>query len=216
MSARIRRLALIFTLWTLLAACRQSNASPVGTDLLFHDDFEPGQIGAWQIEGDETARAAIEGGELKIAVDAPQTIHYATLSEPAFEDFVLEVDVTRLEGDLESSAGVLFRISDENQFYRFEITGESLYMVERHDSDGTWARLIEGWTESPAINGGLGATNKLTIKADGANLSFYVNEQLILQTADDNYGLGKIALDAGTFGRPGLRIAFDNLKVSKP
>lgn len=211
-----RLLAPSWLLWLFIAGCSQPQTSPLSRDDLFQDGFQVGETGAWRIEGDTVARAFIDDGLLFIEIDASQTIHFATLSEPAFEDFVLEVDVTLLEGDPESSAGVLFRMSAPDQFYRFEITGSGLYMIERRNGDGSWTRFVERWTQSDAIRVGLLESNRLKIVAEGANLSLFVNDQLLLQTSDDVYASGKIALDAGTFGLPGLKVAFDNVNVRKP
>lgn len=211
-----RYLAAISLLALLSAGCSRQPLAPTDGDQLYHDEFVVGETGVWQIEGDELARALVEDGRLQIEIDEVQTIHFATLAEPKFEDFTLSVDVNFIEGDLENSAGVLFRMVSPQQFYRFDITGSGLYIVERHNDDGSWTRFTEQWTATSALKSGLQQINRLKIVADGPNFSFYANDQLLLQTSDDQYPGGQIALDGGTFGQAGLKVSFDNLDVKKP
>lgn len=205
--------AILFVL-TLTACGSDSDLSTKGR--LFHDEFVSGETGSWLMEGDEVGRAAIIGEQLFVEIDEPHTIHYVTLEEPTFDDFELELDATQIAGDLESSFGVIFRLQEPAQFYRFDITGSGLFVVERHDLDGGWTRFVEGWEVSEAINQGLHAVNHLKVVAVGSALSFYVNDTLLLQATDSSFGGGSIALDAGTFGRPGLQVVFDNVVVSSP
>lgn len=211
--------ALSFLLLLLLLGCSQNvgvPGLPVGEDVLFADDFSPGQGGEWQLEGDEQGQALLMDGQLLLEINAPNTVQYATLAEPSPSDFVLEVDATLTAGGLDSTYGILFRIAEAKQFYRFALTGNGYYMVERHNEDDTWTRLIPEWEESEAINSGLNQTNHLAVRVAGGTFSVYANDQLLAEVADDRYPSGTIALSAGTFGQPGLRVAFDNLILREP
>lgn len=201
-----------------LTACDQATSRPLSTtqNILYTDSFVAGETGPWQTEGDEFGRSAVVNERLVIEVNAPNVIQFTTLQEPAFADFVLEVDVTQLGGHPESSYGVLFRMHSPQEFYRFDITGSGMYVIERHNANGTWTRLISDWTPSGAIRQGSNVTNRLTVVADGANLSFYVNGELLREVVDGSYWEGNIALSAGTFGQTGLSVAFDNLVVRAP
>ncbi len=202
----------VLCLFWALVACGESSDS----DLLFQDEFAAGEMGNWLVEGDALARTAVLNEQLLIAIDAPNLVQFSTLQTPTFADFVLEVDASQVAGDAESSFGVLFRVQDPTQFYRFEITGNGLYMIERHNADNTWTQLLPDWVSTPAINQGLNSVNQLKVVAVGQVLTFYVNGTLLQQVTDATYGAGAIALDAGTFGRPGLQVAFDNVKVTRP
>lgn len=195
----------------LLVACASS-----GDEVLFQETFAAGEMGNWLVEGDALAQTAVLNEQLLITIDAPNLVQFSTLQTPSFADFVLEVDASQIAGDVESSFGVLFRMQNPTQFYRFDITGNGLYMIERHNADNTWTQLLPDWTTTPAINQGLNSTNQLKVVAVGASLSFYVNGILLQEIQDVTYGAGTIALDAGTFGRSGLQVVFDNVKVTQP
>jgi hypothetical protein len=200
----------------LLAACAGRPPTIIEENVLFRDEFAAGQTGSWVLEADEAGRTAIVNEQLLIEINAPHTLQFATLAEPTFADFVVEVEARQLAGDSESSFGLLLRMQNGVEFYRFEITGSGLYIIERRHSDGAWTRLIEDWTESSLINQGLNAPNRLRVAAMGPLLSFYVNDLLLQEVTDATYAAGTIGLDAGTFNQANLQVAFDNLVVRRP
>jgi hypothetical protein len=109
---------------------------------------------------------------------------------------------------------VLARMRGADQFYRFEITSNGLFMAERHNADGSWSQYLDDWTESPAIKQGLNTVNRLKVEANGSNLKFYVNDTLLHEVYDNGVGLeATVGLDAGTFGHTGLQVAFDNVVI---
>lgn len=168
------------------------------------------------MEGDNLGRTAIVDERLVIELDSSNIMQFATLSDVTFSNFALEVDVRQLKGDLGNSFGVLFRMQDAGQFYRFDITGNGLYMIERRNADGTWTRFVDDWTESPAINQGHNVTNRLRVEAIGRNIILSINDIVVQQISDNLYTSGAIALDAGTFVQPEMQVAFDNVVVRQP
>jgi len=220
-SSRLSRIALSLPVVLLLAACglrpmQSSGARPgePATDGAVSETFVPGRTGNWLFEADDKASTAITNEELAITITVPNTIQYATLGDRTFGDFVLEVDTWRRSGPPEGSYGVLFRMQEDGQFLRFDITGGGQYVVERHNADGSWTRLTPDWVASPAINQEMNALNRLKILAAGSNLTFYANDILLLQLTDDAPAAGAIALDAGTFGGGNLQVSFDNLTIT--
>jgi hypothetical protein len=140
-------------------------------------------------------------------------MQFATLQQQTFSDFVLEIDAQQTSGNPDSSYGVLFRMQDDSQFYRFEITADGHFMLERRNGDGTWTRMLPDWTQSAAINQGINVVNRLKIIASGSQISIYANDVLLQQVSDPTYTTGTIGLDAGSFGDANLQVAFDNLVV---
>ncbi|HEX6385766.1 MAG TPA: family 16 glycoside hydrolase [Anaerolineae bacterium] len=202
-----------------VVGCSRATLQPVvelDPNVLYHDEFVAGETGEWQIEGDSAGQTAVINEQLIIELNAPHTLQFATLNNLTFANFVLEVDARQVRGDVQNSYGVLFRLQDPGRFYRFEITGSGLYMLERRNADGTWTRFLEDWAPSPAINQGINASNRLKVVAAGPVLSAYVNDVLLQEVNDDAYVAGAIALDAGTFNQPVTYVAFDNLVVRQP
>lgn len=206
----------------LLVACE---TSPGGTflgpdvtdsDLLYGDDFSEGSAGPWLLEGDESGATVVENGRMLIEVAEPGTLQFTTLQEPAFTDFDLTVESELIEGGREATLGLLFRMAGPEAFYRFELTGDGRYIVERRDAGGDWTRLVDGWQRSEAIASGAGAMNRLRMTAVGPLMTFYANDELLTEVQDSRYVSGTIALDAGSFGGQRTVAAFDNLAVRAP
>jgi len=203
----------------IFAGCSQqpsTSATATPDDVLFFDNFSVGTSGNWQTEADEAGRTAIENGQMIVAVNAENTLQYTTLRDEIFDDFILEVEVSAIEGAAENSFGILFRMQTPSEFYRFDITGDGKYMVERSDAEEIWTRLLDDWTASESINQGLSSINKLRIEALGSELTFYINDSEVHQLQDTQYSSGNIALDAGAFGQSSVTAAFDNIVVQSP
>ena len=202
----------------LLSGCQLLSGSqaPETETAIFRDAFVVGETGSWQLEGDEVSKVSITSEQLLVEVNAPDTVQFAALLEPTFDDFVLEADARLLSGDTGGSFGVLFRMEDPESFYRFEITGNGMYIIERHDPGAQWVRFVDEWRDTAAINQGLNANNRLKVVARGPAMTFYVNDILVGEISDSQYSNGNIAFDAGTFGRPQLRVAFDNVVITPP
>ena len=203
-----------------LAACADSSGGSTGakiedSGLLFGDEFGP-ENGPWLIEGDEFGSTAIEDGRMLIDVAQANSLQFTTLDEPEFTDFDLSVETQLIDGGREATYGVLFRMASPEEFYRFEMTGDGRYVVERRELDGSWQRLVNGWQKSDVLATGTGAINNLRITAVGPVLTFYANDEMLQELQDSRYPAGKIALDAGTFGQQRTVVAFDNLAVRSP
>ncbi|MDA0244148.1 MAG: hypothetical protein OT477_12085 [Chloroflexi bacterium] len=184
--------------------------------ILFQEQFVAGQTADWYTERDELGQSYVAEESLLIALDAADMAQYTALQEPLFDDFVLEVDATQLEGSLNNSYGLLFRLQSNEAFYRFDITGTGLFVVEKQTAAGQWQRFSNGWQESAAIVQGLGRVNRLKVSAVGTALTFYINDQQVASFVDGSFSSGKIALDASTFGQGGLVVSFDNVVVRRP
>lgn len=211
----------LLIVFVLLAACGGRPLLPSAGDSVssesnngtYQDAFVPGETGNWVFESDEFGSTAIVNEQLVVTVAAPNTIQYAALDDEVFGDFALEVDAWQRSGPVESSYGILFRMADGMQFYRFDVTGNGLFMVERHNSDGTWVRLLPDWTPAAALTQGLNVANRLKVIAAGSTLTFFANDVLLTQITDNTFTTGGIALDAGTFGGGNLQVSFDNLNI---
>ena len=206
---------IFFTLFLISCSDMQVKIPGVSRPI-FREEFVLGETGSWLLESDESGSTTIIPEQLLIEVNEPQLVQYATLTEPAMSDFFLEVEGQILSGSPQSSYGVLFRMQNPQQFYRFEITGDGTYILERHDAGGSRALFMGDWRDAASINQGLNVVNRLGVEAQGSKISLLVNDVLLEQITDDTYSSGYIGLDAGTFDNSPLRVAFDNLVVRPP
>lgn len=201
----------------LFAACGRLGADGgQGEDVLFQDDFSDPLAGNWHLEADEQGQSEIVDGSLMVRIQEPSTAQFVTLEGQVFTDFLLEADASQVGGQQGAGYGILVRMLAPGQFYRFEVTSNGEYVAERHDDEGSWERLSDGWQSSPAILRGLHETNRLRVTAAGSTLSFYANDTLLVQVIDSTYDRGVVALEAGTFNQSETLVAFDNVVLRRP
>jgi hypothetical protein len=202
---------------TLAAACDAVEVPLPGAGrTLYRDEFVQGFTGSWQLEHDDLGSSVIVPEQMLIELNAPNLVQYAMLEEPAFSDFALEVEAGLDHGSPSSTYGILFRMQGPQEFYRFAVTADGMYIVERHNLDGSIARFTNDWRSAVAINQGAGSRNTLRVEADGPRIAVYVNEALLEEVRDESYRSGNIALSAGTFDGAGAQVSFDNLFVYPP
>lgn len=203
-------------LLTVLSGCSLAAGRGIEGQIIFEDRFRSGETGRWLTESDEVGRSLVVNEVMVIELDQPNTIQYVALEEPGFANFVAAVDVTQTEGSPNSSFGMFVRMQGADALYRFAITGNGLYAVEIRTPAGGWARLTDDWTATPHLRQGLNQTNRLRVEAVGPQMTFFVNDEQLTQIVDSTFVGGNIALSAGTFNQGGLRVAFDNVVVTRP
>ncbi len=180
--------------------------------LPWSDDFSDTASG-WQVESDTTAEVAYRDGKMYILVKETNRLAWAFAGHE-FSDFRLTVEATQAAGPDDNMYGVLARIRDRENFYRFSISGDGYYMVDKRIG-GEWKLLTPEWPESDAIHTG-NATNLLEVVCQGETMVFLVNGVQLAQVQDTDHREGDIGLYAGTFYEPGVEIHFDNLSIAEP
>jgi hypothetical protein len=182
--------------------------------LPWSDDFADPSSG-WQTESDSSAEVAYQDGKLRIFVKTTNRLAWAFAGHE-FSDFHLAVEATQVAGPDDNMYGVLVRIQDRDNFYRFSISGDGYYMVDKR-TGGEWELLTPEWPESDAINTGGGSTNALEVVGQGETMTFFVNGVQLAQVQDSDHRTGDIGLYAGTlFSEPNVEVHFDNLSITEP
>ena len=174
------------------------------------------EAGSWGTGSDVEKEGRVQDGRYEFLVKSEFGLFWTTAGEE-FGDGVYQVEATQLEGPLDNGYGMLFRVGDDaNAFYLFEVSADGFVWIGRcQDGCSEEAVLIEdGWFASEAVNEGLSVTNVLRVRAEQANLIFYVNDQEVGRVTDDSFQSGDIGLAVETLGEAGVLVAFDNFTVS--
>jgi tetratricopeptide (TPR) repeat protein len=179
--------------------------------LAWQDDFSTPE-GGWIEDSDLQSVKRYENGQYHILVNARELFIWSTAGQD-FADFMVEVEATQVSGPNDNGYGLLFRLQDEQHFYRFDVSGDGFYLLSRR-LENQWVTLID-WTASPFIHKGQ-ATNRLKVICQGSQISLYVNNRHLTDFSDVSYSHGDIGLFAGTLSQGGVHISFDNLKVWAP
>ena len=100
-----------------------------------------------------------------------------------FDNFVMDVDVTKVGGPDDNGIIVLFRLQDHGNYNRFDISSDGFYSVSK--ARGNQPIQVSDWNRSDAIHVG-DASNHIRIRAIGDAFQFEVNSiPLKLCIADD-------------------------------
>jgi pSer/pThr/pTyr-binding forkhead associated (FHA) protein len=190
------------------AAWQDTPAALAKLTLIYSDDFNDSGTGWGEAFEPDTIRQY--GGSRYHMIAKESDVFTWSKSGRDFTDFVIEVDATQEQGPSNNSYGVLFRSQDDEHFYRFGISGDGFYFLDRFVGDD-WTPIID-WTESPYINRGQ-ASNLLKITCAESQITLHVNDQHLATVTDDSYDHGDIGLFAASFAEPNVHITFDNLKI---
>jgi hypothetical protein len=189
----------------------QMDPTPVVLSLVYQDDFAD-QASGWDDAFDEYTLKQYGAHKYHIEVNTPNLFAWG-LANRDIADSVLEVTTKQWEGPNNNSYGVIFRLQDKDNFYRFDITGDGFFLLSK-SVDGKWLTLVD-WTSTPAINTGQ-AENDLRVSALGAKISIYANGRFLAEVEDESFRHGDIGFFAGTFDEPNVHISFDDLRVWAP
>ncbi len=179
--------------------------------LFLEDDFSDPNSG-WVTDESEIRRAGYEEGQYSILIKAKRWVAWDLVGDN-FTNFVMEVEATQVAGPGNNEYGVICRHQDTDNFYFFAISGLGHYSVWKQEND-VWAVLVR-WKKSRNILQGQ-STNRLRVVGNGPQMSFYANDQHLVDVYDPSFPEGDLGLAAGAFDEPGVHIRFDNLRVLVP
>ncbi len=176
--------------------------------LLFEDDFDDSSSG-WLEAADAESGQGYRDGRFFFEIRSPDLIAWDTAGGN-FKDFALQVEARQVSGAVENSYGLLFRYIDDNNFYRFDLTGDSHYAVFKLEY-GEWITLVD-WQASEYIKP-QGETNLIKIVCRGSKMSFFVGHQELDSLEDSSFERGDVGLFATTFADANIEAEFDHLQI---
>lgn len=142
--------------------------------VLYETNFDsPSAAADWEAAFDDgTISALISNGQLVVDVDALTDVGTWLAMNFTFSDFVLDVDATKLGGPDDNGIIVLFRLQDNENYNRFDISSDGYYTVSM--ARGGERIVISDFIQSDAIITGA-ATNHVRVYAVGDTFRFEVN-----------------------------------------
>jgi hypothetical protein len=188
---------------------------PIGSSGTYVESFN--SPGSWGVGDRIDVVGEVENGVYEMLVKASFGIFYATPGEN-FTDGIFEVRATQIDGPLNNGYGLLFRVDEAaDSFYAFEVSGDGYVWIGRCHNlcEEESVTLVGGdWFPSPAVATGLQATNHLQVIAAGNRMTYFVNSVEVGRTSDSTFTSGDVAIMVETLGERGVRVIFDEFKVS--
>lgn len=200
----------------------QSNGSPVfknlqSGDILLQEGFEEEHDGwvYWTQTDRDDGKCLIEdGGYKSVLIDSYNWSCKHKHLQHYVDEFILDVDVTVIEGSNDSRIGFSFlEAGDDRYWFYFTPSGEYKFInwVNSEAQD-----VIEG-DVSEHINRDL-STNHITLEAIGKKISAYINDEIIFEyEGDQDLREGGIhfTLWQGESGE-NVTVAWDNVRIMIP
>ena len=215
MSKRIFLLVILISALSLACMVSTSGIRALQSgSVLFKDDFSSPTSG-WDREREDDYLMDYADDSYRIFIAAEDVTVW---SSPGlvFDDVVVEVDASRLEGPNDNNFGLICRSDNEiGSFYFFSISSDGYYTIGKVKGGEQVLLADEVMQTSEVVRKG-SAKNHLRAECVGDRLSFYVNGARIVEVYDSEFISGNVGLTAGSFETPGVYISFDNFLVLSP
>ena len=149
-----------------------------------------------------------DSGRYVIDTSQTQYIGLSPFPEPAL-NFELAVDVELLSGDPVGGFGMYLRDwpNDDGGFNQFRLLVSGDWFAVEQSADDRPLALAQ-WTQHGAVH--RSSVNRLKVRADGGELTFFVNGEEVYHCTDASPHSGAY----GFFASAGLRVAFDNVSFA--
>jgi hypothetical protein len=190
---------------------------PVAADtgVLYHDDFTDPASGWPEAKFDNYFVGYHEPEFYHVEVSSP---NYKTMvfepEKKSFGDVTIEVKAftasSKTAGTGDYCFGVVFRRSGD-QYYAFAISQRTKKWYVLKSTPNKLAVLAEG-TDAAIHDADVG--DLLRVDAQGSHFSFSINDQLVTQATDVDYGSGEVGFYVQSFDAANVHIHFDELTIS--
>jgi hypothetical protein len=189
-------------------------AQPQGT-ILYHDSFTDPSTGWSEAKFDNYFIGYHEPEYYHVEIDSPN--YHAPIFMPgkqSFGDATIQLKVqvnskkTAAEGDFDY--GIAFRRSGD-QYYAFVVSPRSQKWMLIKNSSSALTTLAEG---SDTSLHAADADDLLRVDMQGSAFSLHVNDRLVAQVNDSDYGEGEVGFYVQTFDATQVHIHFDDLTIS--
>ncbi len=196
----------VILMLVLLAACAPV-ATPDAQGRLYYDDFTSRET-RWPQSEDELGLTDYDDGTYHIRVDEPSYYLWGLTGEQ-FADVRLEVDVETVNAVEGGEAGVICRFQDADNYYFFILRPDGSYAALKMQAGELQIMYMD---QDAAIQVGA-AVNHLSVTCAGDELSFSVNDVLLVEITAADFPEGDVGLIAGTNEIGGMDVRFDEFEV---
>ncbi len=184
---------------------------PVDPNIQYKDDFSDHESGWWIIE-DKSGKMYYSDGMYHIYQKKSDQIVWNNTTE-IFRNGILSIDFTLVSGDDElTGVAILWRITDDNEFYMFQANEAGYYSVSKWE-DNDWVP-IKRYTHTAALNQG-GLMNNIKVAFHGNSSDIFINDYFVDSYTDESFISGSVGMGIWADPESDAEIAFDNLTVYK-
>jgi hypothetical protein len=179
-------------------------------DLIFFDSFDQPEL--WNTSSSMQAGATVTRNRLVLSISEPGPLRIISLrSQPVLGDFYTEamVDISLCNGL--DQYGIVFRVSSENDLYRFTVNCSGQLRLERVRGGETYPLL--DWLSSGDAPLGAPAQVKLGVWAVGREMRVFLNDHFQFSQSDTVFSSGTIGFFLYAGGNSPVTISFSDMSV---
>lgn len=207
----MRRPLLLLGIAILFAALPAWRAAACeGQEVIFEDKFAD-DAGGWPIK--ESVEVKDGSFTFKLPADDMQSNLNVTFT---VKDADICSETVWPAGDQPIlGAGLLFWGEDNRTYFQFGVLNNGKFWIARKQ-DGKWLGTIAANTDSAAINKAAGASNTLRVKANGNNVTFFINGTKVRELRGQApKGGWRFGLSGDNFDKQKeARVTFKSVKVT--
>jgi hypothetical protein len=189
----------------------------VATEPFISDDFRR-DSGTWDTQSHDFGGYFYESRQFHIEASAEERIIWSAyyedqvVTEPVqFTDFYVEFDTSFIVRTGENAAGLVFRLGDTDNFYKFVVDEIGYYQFQKR-VNGEYSDIIT-WELTDEADDSEGSTNRIGIWVEGSTFAFTINGEMVAIAEDDDLDSGAIALAIQTYTTAEGHSTFDNLDL---
>ena len=177
--------------------------------LILDDDFRTGED--WPQADTVNSSIAVSNQHLTLVLSKGNGYIYTLRKSPYLKNFYAEITTEVNLCRSQDEYGMLLRAASNSSYYRFALACNGTAKVER------LLRGVLSLSIPPQINGavpnGSPSISRLAVWAEGKELRFYANEQLLFSLSDRALGAGSIGVFVRTQQDSALSVNFSQLEV---
>lgn len=178
-------------------------------DTLYSQSFLTGS--GWNLTRDNFGGTSIQDGELILVVSQENTFRFITAPGQDLQDFYIQVDVRISICETQDEFGVIFRITPDNDYYRFALNCEGQALVFRL-FEGSGYNIIPR-SENTLFLPVLTRPITIGIRAQRDQFYFFINDIEVFNVKDVELKSGEVGLFARTVSGNLVTVHFDDLLI---
>ena len=186
--------------------------TPFAGNVILQDDFTNPAL--WLSGEFEAGTIAYGKDELDLAISEERGSLTSWRMDPVLSDFYLEITLAPSMCLNNDNFGVLFRVSDASNFYRYIQSCTGQLRLER--LKGGVGQVLHDWSASAQALPNTNGTYKLGIWVKGSDLRFYIDDVFQFSVKDASLTSGGLGLYARSMGTNPVTVAFSNLVIYQP
>ncbi|MBN1536949.1 MAG: hypothetical protein JW908_09480 [Anaerolineales bacterium] len=177
--------------------------------IIFEDDFTKPAL--WALAASGSSSVALGQREITLAISQPDIYLYSLRDSPVLTNFYAEITASPSICWDEDEYGLLFRVTDALDFYRFSLSCGGAVRLDRYIAGKASSPYPK--TYSGAVPPGAPSQSHLAVWVRGKEMHFFVNGEYQFSVNDPAISQGSLGLFARSSKNSAITVSFSSLVV---